>query len=216
MGARSVNLEFYLRSRYKVRERRVSIGPFDFSLLGPETMDALITPDTDPERLPYWADLWPSAYGLAQWIWDFRGELKGPLLELGAGLGLPGLVAGKVGFWVLQTDYEEPAMAFARLNAHRNRVKTVQQVVMDWRSPSLKRPFPTVIGSDILYAPELHSALGHTLGHLLVEGGRLLISDPWRSFALDFIALLEEGGWSFRLWEVPTDQGVILVYDGVK
>jgi len=50
-------------------------------------VEDLVTDPADDDQIPYWAELWPAARGLAQYIWeriDFQGAT---VLELGAGLG---------------------------------------------------------------------------------------------------------------------------------
>src|SRR5438270_10368744 len=59
------------------------------------------------EYLPYWADLWPAARMLAKVIvrelWAEHAARLGPLtaLEIGCGLGLPGVAALSVGLRVV-------------------------------------------------------------------------------------------------------------------
>src|SRR3954447_5122554 len=61
-------------------------------------------------RLPYGVALWPSAIALAHEVATrvdaFRGRR---VLELGAGTGLPGIVAASLGGQVVQTDRQELA-----------------------------------------------------------------------------------------------------------
>src|SRR4051812_18929385 len=62
-------------------------------------------------RLPYGVALWPSAIALAHEVAsrpeDFRGR---SVLELGAGTGLPGIVAASLGGRVVQTDRDQLAL----------------------------------------------------------------------------------------------------------
>ena len=68
-------------------------GPVSLQLQAAADLDSLVTNDSDPDRLPYWAVLWESARGLARWLIDRGGWPGLPVLELGCGLGLPGLAA---------------------------------------------------------------------------------------------------------------------------
>ncbi len=106
---------------------------------------------TEDERLPYWADLWPSAVGLARYL-DRRVPLDGQrVLELGCGLGLLGVVAARHGARVLCTDYEAEALAFTRHNARINGCRRIRTQLVDWRYPALKRRYDTILASDVIY-----------------------------------------------------------------
>jgi hypothetical protein len=59
-----------LRRRFRVIETDVEIGGRTLSILHPESAEDLIDErdfDLD-ERLPYWAELWPSARVLAEHV----------------------------------------------------------------------------------------------------------------------------------------------------
>ena len=77
-------------------------------------------------RLPYGVALWPGAIALAH---DIAGRSDVPhgvrVLELGAGTGLPGIVAASLGAHVVQTDKQQAALALCRMNAERNGVSAV-------------------------------------------------------------------------------------------
>lgn len=81
-----------------------------------EALLADIEPVTfaEDERLPYWAELWPSAVALAHYVAKHLNLDGRHALEVGCGLGLVGVVAALQGARVLCTDYEEAALAFAR------------------------------------------------------------------------------------------------------
>src|SRR5262249_28388999 len=77
---------------------------------------ALLAAD-DPPEPPYWAHLWSGALVLAEAV--PRGRRT--VLEIGCGLGLPGLVAARRGARVTFVDPAPAALAFlrARAAAHR-------------------------------------------------------------------------------------------------
>ena len=56
-----------LERRFRTTTRVVSVGGREVELLSPANADDLISEDdyVRDERLPYWADLWPSAQVLA-------------------------------------------------------------------------------------------------------------------------------------------------------
>src|SRR5262245_27331283 len=72
------------------------------------------------EYLPYWADLWPAARMLAKYLLRQAWPAGLPVLEVGCGLGLPGVVALSLGMRVTFSDYDATALRFAADNARAN------------------------------------------------------------------------------------------------
>src|SRR5215472_2380055 len=72
------------------------------------------------EYLPYWADLWPAARMLAKAILREPWMPGLEALEIGCGLGLPGIVALSRGLRVTFSDYDPCALRFAADNARLN------------------------------------------------------------------------------------------------
>ena len=87
---------------YETEEVLLNTGSMTVRMTKIKDLDAMLD-DIDPitfaddERLPYWAELWPSAIGLARYL-DRDVSLRGQhVLELGCGLGLLGVVAARDG-----------------------------------------------------------------------------------------------------------------------
>src|SRR4051794_577041 len=60
------------------------------------------------DRVPYGVALWPSAIALAHDVISRAEQFRGTrVLELGAGTGLPGIVAASLGARVVQSDRQE-------------------------------------------------------------------------------------------------------------
>src|SRR6478752_2829839 len=87
-------------------------------IMHPENTDALISEEdmVRDDRLPYWADIWPSSRILARALARETGTGR-TLLELGAGLGLVSIGAMRAGYDVLASDYYDDALLFTRANA---------------------------------------------------------------------------------------------------
>ncbi|HEX8458983.1 MAG TPA: 50S ribosomal protein L11 methyltransferase [Pyrinomonadaceae bacterium] len=84
-------------------------------------------------RLPYGVALWPAAIALAHELAARADDLRGRrVLELGAGTGLPGIVAATFGARVVQTDRDELSMSACRRNVARNRVESIEHRLADW------------------------------------------------------------------------------------
>src|SRR5690242_13890000 len=146
-------LETSLTRRFRVAETAVHVLNRTLSMLHPASAEDLID-EKDferDERLPYWAELWPSARVLGEWILGQRSENR-TLLELGCGAGLVSTCAAIAGFDVTVSDYYDDAMLFARVNATRNSAKAPETVAIDWRNlPSNLARYDVVVASDVLY-----------------------------------------------------------------
>jgi len=161
-----------------------------------EDLVARVETEADLQAFPYGLLLWPSAVALAERLAAEPELVRGKrVLELGAGVGLPGLVAQSLGGVVTQTDYQLAPLALARENARRNGIAGIVICEGDWRRfPSLP-PFDVVLGSDVLYERAMHPALRALLPRVLAPGGLLLLSDPLRPQAAVFVDELEYAGW---------------------
>jgi len=143
--------------------------------------------------LPYWTKLWPAALVLA----ELAGSLQpqgGPILELGAGLGLPGLAAALGGRRVILTDLDPDALEFAQAAVEINGLEDLCQVrALDWTDPPPDLTgFSTILGAEILYQPQLYPGLVTLLERLLAPGGVAYISHQERPFAIGFFKLAQE------------------------
>jgi methyltransferase-like protein 23 len=156
----------------------------------------------DQPRLPYGIALWPAAIALTHEI--AAHPLSGVrVLELGAGTGLPGIVAAGLGAHVLQTDRNAAALVVCRRNAERNGV-LLEQRAADWTAWRETGTYDFIIGADILYADSVHPQLRQIFDTNLAPGGRLLLSDPFRAMSFGLLEAMAADGWnvSFNKWTV--------------
>ena len=174
--------------RFSPVPRRIEIGGRPLEIWRPPDLEALIdiAAFEADERIPYWADVWESAIVLAEELAGLDGRGLS-LLELGCGLGLPGLVAARAGFAVTATDYEEPALEGVRYNAARLGFDSIVTGVLDWRRPppDLGR-FDRVVAADVLYEPHHAAALAGVIAATLAPDGTALVADPCRARAAGF------------------------------
>lgn len=148
--------------------------------------------------------LWPSSIALAHELVARAHSLAGlRVLELGAGTGLPGIVAATLGARVLQTDRLDKALDLCRSNCERNRV-TIEHRVADWTDWSDEERYDLILGADVMYAERLHSFLRHIFETNLAPHGRLLMADPFRPRSLPLLEAMETDGWKVALskWTV--------------
>ena len=190
-----------------VRET-VPVGHLLLQIVRPRSAEDLISEEeyADDERLPYWAELWPSARVLAEEL--TRRKLRGlRVLELGCGLGLPSIAALAMGARPLATDWYAVALRFAECNARRATARQLETMLVDWQRPPpellARAPFDLVIGADVLYEARNGAALAALVPRLLPPGGELLITDPRRPDAVHLLEPLTAAGWSHEAEEIP-------------
>jgi len=167
---------------FSLATETVDVGGRSVTLVKPENADHLIT-EADyvmDERLPYWADLWPSARVLSATMAQESGAGR-RLLEMGCGLGLATVGAMLGGFDVTATDYYEDALHVTRGNAARNlgREPTVRMV--NWREwPTDLGVFDVVMAADVLYEKEYAILVGECIARSLAPDGVAIVADPGR------------------------------------
>ncbi len=159
---------------------------FELKLDIVNNVDDLITDPTDEDKIPTWAELWPSARALASYICTNGTLERKNVLELGTGLGIPGLTCGMKGAKVTFTDFIPEALELVKNNAIKNNIKDFKTLLADWRTFPKKKMFDIIIGSDIFYNPKLNPYIFNIFNVCLETRGELLLAHPGRpdSFSL--------------------------------
>lgn len=154
-------------------------------------------------RRPYGIVLWPAAIALAHEV-AARAVAGKRVLELGAGTGLPGIVAASLGARVLQTDRQQLVLHVCKQNAERNGVTSIEHRTADWTAWEDEARYDLILGSDILYAEALHPHLRHIFETNLAPNGTVLLADPFRETSLRLLEAMEAEGWRVTMdkWTV--------------
>ena len=201
-----------LNRRFRTSVEDATVDAHTFSILKPANSDDLIREEdfVKDERLPYWADVWPSSLILAGKLLELKGRNK-TALELGCGVGLSTLAATKAGYDVLSTDYYEDALDVTRANVFRNLGKQARTRLVDWRHlPDDLGRFNLVFASDVLYEKEYAQLLPVILDRVLAPNGIALIADPGRVAAPMFVEACLQHGLVIRQKETrPFEAGEI-------
>jgi predicted nicotinamide N-methyase len=201
-----------LNRRFRTSVEDATVEAHTFSILKPANSDDLIREEdfVKDERLPYWADVWPSSLILAGKLLGFDGRGK-TALELGCGVGLSTLAATTAGYDVLSTDYYEDALDVTRANVFRNLGKLARTRLVDWRHlPDDLGRFDLVFASDVLYEKEYAELLPVILDRVLLPTGIALIADPGRVAAPVFVEACVQHGLVIRQKETrPFEAGEI-------
>jgi predicted nicotinamide N-methyase len=132
------------------------------------------------EYMPYWADLWPAARMLAKVLLHESWTPGLETLEVGCGLGLPGIVALSCGLPVTFSDYDPCALHFAARNARLNGFDAFRTLQLDWRSPPAELRVPVLLASDLIYELRNIEPLVAFIKQVLAPGGVCYLTDQDR------------------------------------
>ena len=200
-----------LERRFRTTTRVVMVAGRQVTLLSPANADDLISEDDYvlDERLPYWADLWPSAMIMASEVASMR--LRGlKVLELGCGLGVVATGAVLAGGIVTATDYYEDALEFARLNVAEATGVTIATRMVNWAEmPVDLGKFDVVLASDVLYEHRYASLVAGAIAATLVRGGEAIVADPGRIALDEFLDECSDRGLAHERQAHPFVDGEI-------
>ena len=171
-----------LLDRFDIVETRIVLAGLRLEFLRPCNADDLLDEEEfeRDERIPYWAEIWPSARVLADRLVQLPGSGR-HCLELGCGVGTVCLAALLAGFETLGTDYYADALAFTRLNAARNDLPEPGTRLVDWRAyPADLTGFEVVAAADVLYEKPYAELVAAAMARSLAPGGLGLVADPGR------------------------------------
>jgi predicted nicotinamide N-methyase len=199
-----------------VVEETVRLEGRTVRLLRPRDGDAVLDEllaedDPDEDRLPFWAELWPSGTALANAIAG-RSLAGRRVLDLGCGLGLVGVTAAMAGATVLAVDRSPEAIRFAAVNASRNGVR-LQTAVAAFEEPErllVEGRWDLVLAADVLYEQRNVPVLVWLLPRLVAADGEVWLADPGRSMLDRFLAAVDATGW--RREQVAADPDTVAIH----
>jgi predicted nicotinamide N-methyase len=209
-----------IRRRYETLDETVRLGPLQLPftrIADPNrVLDQVAAEEDRLERvsgrratedqlhLPYWAELWDSALGLATFLVTGQAGATGnaSVLDLGCGMGLAGTAGAAAGARVLFADLEAPALLFARLNSlpFSDRVRARR---VDWRTDRLGERFDFILGADILYERKQWEWLEPFWRAHLAESGSVLLAEPGRKTGEMFVEWIAARGWHLAEFAQP-------------
>ena len=183
-------------------------------LAAPRSIDDLLVDVEDSEGIPFWAQIWDSAFGLIDYLAKMGDSIQitgRRMLELGCGVGAVGCAAAAMGWDVTLTDGRPEAVVYARRNLRENGLDG-SVIEGTWNVLPVTGPFDWIVGSDILYEPRFHPDLAGILERLAQQGTTVILSDPGRSYAIQFAAEREREGWCVDLEFQPGKDGPISIF----
>jgi len=201
-----------LGAQFDIVRTDILIAGREVRIHHPRNADDLIDEQAyvDDERLPYWADIWPSSRVLAERVATMPVDGR-RFLELGCGAGLVSVAAGMAGFDVTATDYYDEALRFTALNVLVNTGALIDTRIGDWRRfPHDVGRFELVVASDVLYEQPHAGLIAGVLDRTLTARGSGIIADPGRVAAPRFVDECKERDMPVSILDrVPFEEGNI-------
>lgn len=203
-----------IKSQYKVAFEPLKIREHGLHLLKITDLEQILDgkdPLKDVSSFPFWIRLWEAAIVLSEFIAGMPCKPGTTLLELGAGLGAPGLTAAKVGYDVTLSDYEELILDFERINAAASRLENVECLMLDWLNPPDMMRFDVILGAEILFREEFFQPLLNVLGKTLKPGGVVYLAHDIKRRSLEpFLKMAEKD------YRIAASQRKLKSFDGDK
>ena len=108
----------------------------------------------------------------------------------------------------MATDHYEAALDFAAHNVRVNIGRDLETRLLDWRTPGLgelEGAFDLVYAADVLYERGNVPLLAGLIPRLLKPGARVLIADPRRNPAPDFLSEMKGRGFGVLTQEATVE-----------
>lgn len=200
---------------YQIKQERIAITGADHliirSLLDRQQFS---DPQGVAERLgissatwPLFGVLWPSGLRLADCMAVRPVRADERILELGCGLALPSLVSHRRGADITASDCHPLAGGFLQENLGLNQLLPMKYRHGDWAEPPPLAPgkeavplivtgrYDLIIGSDLLYEPDVSGALAGFIGRHAMPAAEVWIVDPDRGNRSAFNRLMSALGF---------------------
>ena len=160
----------------------------------------LFAPDADAVQqdyrinnipFPYWSRVWPSAIALSRFLLSHPQYTNNKtVLELGAGLGLPSIVAAGNAIKVISSDNVPEAISIIQQSATHNGLQNLLVQLLDWNMLPENFETDVLLLSDVNYDPALFEIQQKFILWFLQKGTTVILSTPQRLMAKDFVEWL--------------------------
>lgn len=168
-----------LKKHYSLHFESLRVGDSTIHLLKPSDVEELLDgqdPFSDNCTFPFWAKLWESSIVLANLLVALPAREGNRLLELGAGLGLPGIAASVAGYDAVLTDNDQVILDFQQVSAAANENQRTEHQLFDWKNPSQMEPFDLIVGAEVLANEEIVDPLLDICKNYLIKDGTIYLA----------------------------------------
>ncbi len=172
-----------IRAKYKLTFDKLKVQDKTIRLLKVADIEEFLDgkdPFANVMEFPFWVKLWEAAMILS-YVLASLPEPKGKtLLEIGAGLGAPGITAAACGFDVTLSDYEDIIMDFQKVSVAASGLRNVHCAHLDWLNPPEMEPFDILAAAEVLFREEFFDPLLDVFRKYLKPGGSIFLAHDAR------------------------------------
>lgn len=180
------------KKEYDVELTKFSIVNQTLEVYVPSNIDRFINQDDVFEGFPLWSKIWEATAVLAFQLSQLPIDPTKKFLEIGAGMGVAGIFASKLGHNVTITEYNRDAINFARANALQNKIDDVDIQFLDWSNPGVMGQFDYIIGSEVIFKQEDIMSIHFLFQRYLKPGGKVILAEGMRKTSLEFVQSMEK------------------------
>ena len=184
-----------VKKQYKVAFEPLKVQGHLLNILKVTDLEQVLAgkdPLKDASSFPFWIKIWEASLVLADLLASLPDRKDKTLLELGAGLGVPGLTAAAAGFQVTLIDYEELILDFERINAAASNLSELSFSLLDWKNPPAMQQFDILAGAEILFREEFFEPLLQVMAKSIKPDGVIYLAHDIRRKSLQpFLHLAE-------------------------
>jgi predicted nicotinamide N-methyase len=185
-----------IKKKYSLTFDRLKVGEKQIRLLKIADLEEFLEgkdPFSDVSAFPFWIRLWDAAIILAYVLGSQPDPGGRRLLELGAGLGAPGLAAAGAGFEVTLSDYEDIILDFQRVSGAASGLRNIEFEHIDWLNPPPLEPYDVIAGAEILFRDEFFTPLLDIFRNYLKKDGMVYLAhDAKRQSLSKFLKLAQK------------------------
>ena len=165
----------------------------------------------EDQPFPFWTRVWPAAEVLSQWLLNHPECYTGKkVLELGAGLALPGFTIAPYVKELLVSDYLPDAVEWMNKNIELLSLPNTSAIVLNWHEIPADLFADLLLLSDVNYDPKEFPALKRLIARFLDLGTTIVLSTPHRITAgvfAEYMRGLEGEEWNegeITVWRVKS------------
>ncbi len=197
LSEKTGNILKRIRKQFKVDFEPLTVADIHLNILKVTDLEQLLggrDPFANVSEFPFWIKLWESSLVLGDLLASMPPQKPGQtLLEIGAGLAAPGLVAAARGYQVTLSDYEPHILDFERVSAGASNISNINFRIIDWKNPPEIDKFDIIIGAEILFREDFFQPLLTVFDKYLADDGVVLIAhDVRRKSLAQFLPLAEK------------------------
>jgi len=181
-------------STYCAETKSLKVDGQEFTFFVPRDITDFIDSGDPLHNFPLWAKVWEAALVLIDYMARLQPDPQRRILEIGAGLGVVGGVAARLGHKVTITEYDQDALEFIRANCVLNGCRRAEVAHLDWSRPRLTSKYDLIIGSEVVYREQDLDCLKNLFDTYLAAGGKVVLAEQiretgknfWRKMAPDY------------------------------